>query len=32
LPVTLRTANKVEAILRFCPPEQAVVTRYAHYM
>jgi hypothetical protein len=32
LPVTLRTANKVKAILRFCPPEQAVATRYAHYM
>jgi len=32
LPVTQRTANKVKAILRFCPPEQAVATRYAHYM
>lgn len=32
LPVTLRTANKVKAILRFCPPDQAVATRYAHYM
>lgn len=32
LPVTLRTANQVKAILRFCAPDQAVATRYAHYM
>ncbi|WP_194909044.1 hypothetical protein [Catenulispora rubra] len=32
LPVTQRTARKVKSILRFCPPEQAVATRYAHYM
>ena len=32
LPFTQRTARKGKAILRFCPPEQAVATRYAHYM
>jgi predicted deacylase len=32
LPVTLRTANQVKAILRFCAPDQAIATRYAHYM
>jgi hypothetical protein len=32
LPVTLRTANQVKAILRFCSPEQGIATRYAHYM
>ncbi|MGN9821837.1 argonaute/piwi family protein [Streptomyces sp. SD11] len=32
LPVTLRTANQVKSVLRFCPPDQAVATRYAHYM
>jgi argonaute-like protein implicated in RNA metabolism and viral defense len=32
LPVTLRTANQVKAILRFCGPDQAIATRYAHYM
>ena len=31
-PVTLRTANQVKAILRFCAPDQAIATRYAHYM
>ncbi|MFJ3656488.1 hypothetical protein ACIPPR_24680 [Streptomyces nigra] len=32
LPVTLRTANQVKSVLRFCPSDQAVATRYAHYM
>ena len=32
LPVTLRTANQVKSILRFCAPDQAIATRYAHYM
>ncbi|MDQ6945026.1 MAG: hypothetical protein M3256_01865 [Actinomycetota bacterium] len=32
LPVTLRTANQVKSVLRFCAPEQAIATRYAHYM
>ena len=32
LPVTLRTANQVKAVLRFCAPDQAIATRYAHYM
>lgn len=32
LPVTLRTANQVKAILRFCEPDQAIAIRYAHYM
>jgi hypothetical protein len=32
LPVTLRTANQVKAVLRFCGPNQAIATRYAHYM
>jgi hypothetical protein len=32
LPVTLRTASQVKAVLRFCTPDQAVATRYAHYM
>ena len=32
LPVTIRTANQVESVLRFCSPEQAVATRYANYM
>jgi hypothetical protein len=31
-PVTIRTANQVKAILRFCAPDQAIATRYAHYM
>ncbi|HEY5987845.1 MAG TPA: hypothetical protein VIV12_15950 [Streptosporangiaceae bacterium] len=31
-PVTIRTANQVKAILRFCGPDQAIATRYAHYM
>jgi len=25
-------ANQVKAILRFCEPDQAIATRYAHYM
>jgi len=32
LPVTLRTANQVESILRFCAPDQVVASRYTHYM
>jgi hypothetical protein len=32
LPVTLRTANQVKAILQFCTPDQAIATRYVHYM
>jgi hypothetical protein len=32
LPVTLRTANQVKSILRFCEPDQAIAIRYAHYM
>jgi hypothetical protein len=32
LPVTLWTASQVKAILRFCGPDQAIATRYAHYM
>jgi hypothetical protein len=32
LPVTLRTANQVKSVLRLCPSDQAVATRYAHYM
>jgi hypothetical protein len=32
LPVTLRTAYEVRKVLRFCPSEGAVPTRYAHYM
>ncbi|MHB8490480.1 MAG: argonaute/piwi family protein [Candidatus Dormibacteria bacterium] len=32
LPVTLRTANQVKSILRFCSPSEAIATRYAHYM
>jgi len=32
LPVTLRTANQVKAILRFCEPDQSIAIRYAHYM
>ena len=31
-PVTIRTANQVKAILRFCAPDQAIATRYANYM
>jgi hypothetical protein len=31
-PITIRTANQVKAILRFCPQEQAIATRYANYM
>jgi hypothetical protein len=32
VPVTIRTANQVKAILRFCAPDQAIATRYANYM
>lgn len=32
LPVTLRTAEQVKRILRFCDPDQSVATRYAYYM
>jgi hypothetical protein len=32
LPVTLRTANQVKKILRFCDPTSIVAMRYAHYM
>jgi hypothetical protein len=32
LPITIRTANQVKSILRFCSPEQAIATRYASYM
>jgi hypothetical protein len=32
LPVTLRTANQVKQLLRFCEPESIVAMRYAHYM
>jgi hypothetical protein len=32
LPVTLRTVNQVKSVLRFYPPDQAVATRYVHYI
>lgn len=32
LPVTLRTANEVKKVLRFCEPGSTVAMRYAHYM
>jgi hypothetical protein len=32
LPVTLRTAEQVKRILRFCKPDQAIAARYAYYM
>lgn len=32
LPVTLRTAEQVKRVLRFCDPNQQLATRYAHYM
>ena len=32
LPVTIRTANQVKAVLRLCSPDQTIATRYAHYM
>jgi hypothetical protein len=32
LPVTLRTANQVKSVLRFCQSNEVVGTRYAHYM
>jgi hypothetical protein len=31
-PITLRTAEKVKRVLRFCEPGQAIATRYAQYM
>jgi hypothetical protein len=31
-PITLRTADQVKQILRFCDPAQAIATRYAQYM
>ena len=32
LPVTLRTAEQVKRVLRFCDPDAVVAMRYAHYM
>lgn len=32
LPITLRTAEQVKRVLRFCDPSQDVATRYAQYM
>ncbi len=32
IPITLRTANQVKRVLRFCDPAQNVATRYAQYM
>jgi len=32
IPITLRTANQVKKVLRFCDPAQNVATRYAQYM
>jgi hypothetical protein len=31
-PITLRTADQVKQILRFCDPAQEIATRYAQYM
>jgi hypothetical protein len=31
-PITLRTAEQVKQILRFCDPSQEIATRYAQYM
>jgi hypothetical protein len=31
-PITLRTAEQVKRVLRFCDPTQRVATRYAQYM
>jgi hypothetical protein len=31
-PPSPSAANQVKAILRFCAPNQAIVTRYANYM
>jgi hypothetical protein len=31
-PITLRTAEQVKQILRFCDPEEEIATRYAQYM
>ncbi len=31
-PITLRTAEQVKKVLRFCGPTQNVATRYAQYM
>ena len=32
LPITLRTAEQVKRVLRFCRPNQAVATHFAQYM
>jgi hypothetical protein len=32
LPITLRTAEQVKRVLRFCDPAQLIATRYAQYM
>jgi hypothetical protein len=32
LPITLKTADQVKQILRFCDPAQEIATRYAQYM
>jgi hypothetical protein len=32
LPITLKTADQVKHILRFCDPEQQIASRYAEYM
>jgi hypothetical protein len=32
LPITLRTAEQVKRVLRFCDPAQTIATRYAQYM
>ncbi|MEV4691349.1 hypothetical protein AB0K27_09535 [Micromonospora echinospora] len=31
-PITLRTADQVKQILRFCDPDEDIATRYAQYM
>jgi hypothetical protein len=31
-PITLRTAEQVKKVLRFCDPQQLIATRYAQYM
>ena len=32
LPITLKTADQVKHILRFCDPAQQIASRYAEYM
>ena len=32
LPITLRTADQVKKILRFCDPDEDIASRYAQYM